>query len=174
MCKILRWQWWQPGIGAKMMKDFHMSPPSRPHLIYLDEPTNHLDMETIDALVEAIKEFQGAVVMVSWLSCCKSRLPFFESSVVGFWSWGEPWPVLPLPSCHTILVRRGWQIDGHMAKKTSFTPLVGIIYLCIYDMWHHTIWILLIEDFDCQVLILVGLSWFGRCQSCHLRYLSCN
>eukprot|EP00047_Mylnosiga_fluctuans_P013242 m.30321 g.30321 ORF g.30321 m.30321 type:complete len:79 (+) comp4766_c0_seq1:1979-2215(+) len=29
------------------------------------EPTNHLDMETIDVLIEAIKEFKGAVLLVS-------------------------------------------------------------------------------------------------------------
>lgn len=35
------------------------------HILFLDEPTNHLDMQSCDALIEAIDNFGGSVVMVT-------------------------------------------------------------------------------------------------------------
>merc|ERR1712048_1410906 len=36
-----------------------------PHIIILDEPTNYLDRESLGALADAIREFEGGVVIIS-------------------------------------------------------------------------------------------------------------
>jgi len=38
---------------------------NRPHILILDEPTNYLDRESLGALAQAIREFEGGVVMVT-------------------------------------------------------------------------------------------------------------
>ncbi|KAG8970874.1 translational elongation factor EF-1 alpha [Tulasnella sp. 419] len=37
----------------------------RPHVLMMDEPTNYLDRESLAALIEAIKEFEGGVLIIT-------------------------------------------------------------------------------------------------------------
>jgi ATP-binding cassette, subfamily F, member 3 len=64
--------------GEKARLTFALITVDAPPLLILDEPTNHLDLEARDALIAAINEFAGAVVLIShdWhlLSLAADRL----------------------------------------------------------------------------------------------------
>lgn len=51
--------------GQKSRVAFSVLSMQRPHIILLDEPSNHLDIEGIDALMAAIKKWNGGVILIS-------------------------------------------------------------------------------------------------------------
>ncbi len=51
------------GEAARLL--FARQAVEQPNVLILDEPTNHLDLEAIEALVAAVREYDGTVVFVS-------------------------------------------------------------------------------------------------------------
>lgn len=51
--------------GQKARVQFALINILKPHAIFLDEPTNHLDIESINALITAINNYKGAIVIIS-------------------------------------------------------------------------------------------------------------
>ena len=90
--------------------------------LLLDEPTNHLDMESCDALLEAINEFEGAVLMVTHnemlLHGLAERLIVFQDGRVFVFEGGY----------QEFLEKRGWdsekeetavEADGKAVEKKA-------------------------------------------------------
>jgi len=51
--------------GEKARLLFMLTAFHGPHLLILDEPTNHLDVDSREALMQALNEFEGAVILIS-------------------------------------------------------------------------------------------------------------
>lgn len=71
----------------------------KPNLLLLDEPTNHLDIDSRTALIEALQDFSGSIILVSHdrtllESCCdifylihNHNLSEFDGNLTDYKSW---------------------------------------------------------------------------------------
>ncbi|MBI5299670.1 MAG: ABC-F family ATP-binding cassette domain-containing protein [Deltaproteobacteria bacterium] len=80
------------------------------NLLFLDEPTNHLDMQSIESLVEAIENFEGAVVIVTHsemiLRAVATRLVLFQHGNAEVFNGGYD----------DFLEKVGWEEEGKQHK----------------------------------------------------------
>ena len=81
------------------------------NLLMLDEPTNHLDMDACDALLAAIDNFDGAVIMVThnemFLHALADRLIVFDDRSARLFDG----------SYQDFLERGGWGDDAAMSRR---------------------------------------------------------
>ena len=64
--------------GEKARLLFALAAFHAPHILVLDEPTNHLDVDSREALIHAINDYEGAVILISHerhlIETCADRL----------------------------------------------------------------------------------------------------
>ena len=81
------------------------------NLLFLDEPTNHLDMDSIDALTNAIKAFEGSCIIVTHsedlLRAVCDRLIVFTNDGADYFNG----------TYDEFLEKIGWDEDDSMEQK---------------------------------------------------------
>lgn len=86
------------------------------NLLFLDEPTNHLDMDSIEALIKAIKRFDGGVVIVTHseelLRRVCDRLIIFAKDCAEYFDGGYD----------LFLEKIGWEEEEEESTDTKTSP----------------------------------------------------
>jgi len=85
------------------------------NMLLLDEPTNHLDMESTESLLDAVEEFDGAVIIVTHsemiLHAVATRLIVFDGGKVTFFEG----------TYQDFLNHVGWKDESQSIKTDSIT-----------------------------------------------------
>ncbi|MGI9483990.1 MAG: ABC-F family ATP-binding cassette domain-containing protein [Hyphomicrobiales bacterium] len=72
--------------GEKARLLFALASFSGPHILLLDEPSNHLDVDSRQALIQAINEYEGAVILISHdrhlIETCADRLWLVDGGTI--------------------------------------------------------------------------------------------
>lgn len=83
------------------------------NLLLLDEPTNHLDMQSIDSVLEAINEFDGAVIVVTHseliLNFLANKLIVFDKGKVSLFEG----------TYQDFLERIGWEDEASLVTGSN-------------------------------------------------------
>lgn len=89
------------------------------NLLLLDEPTNHLDMQSIEALIEAIQDFPGAVVIVTHsemiLREVATKLVLFQHGNAEVFNGGYD----------EFLEKIGWEEEGSVSRPAPLPEVVA-------------------------------------------------
>lgn len=84
------------------------------NLLLLDEPTHHLDMESIEALIDAIEDFDGAVIMVTHSELILKRMALDKIVLCH-----EGQQELYLGTYEEFLEEQGWDDSGALKSKKA-------------------------------------------------------
>ena len=87
------------------------------NLLFLDEPTHHLDIESIEALIDAVDEFEGACVFVTHSEWVLKRIPFTKLIICH-----KDRQEIFLGNYEEFLQNQGWQEEKDTKKKEKKAP----------------------------------------------------
>lgn len=90
------------------------------NILYLDEPTHHLDIESIEALIDAIEDFEGACTIVTHSEWVLRRMPF-NKLIICHQNRQE----IFLGSYDEFLLKRGWE-EQNEPQKPKEAPVKNI------------------------------------------------